>query len=299
MLHLKRYWTIIRQSGNSWKKHHAVLLSAALSYYTLFSIAPILLIIILIVGSILGEQAVKSDLISRVQYIFGADSAATVSDMIDKIRGPGKGYIATTISLIILFFTSTTLIKNIKKSLNIVWEVRSASTHWIIRQIFDRLVSFVMVLIFGALFLITFIIDTVLVGFGEFLSHFAPHFAFIYLWEGVNFLFSLTFMTFMFAIIFKILPDTKVGWKDVFPGSILTALLFSVAKLLIGYYLGNSQIGTIFGGASSLIVILIWVYYSAQLLFFGAEFTCNYAYQFGSRSRRDENAQNRHGKIEG
>jgi len=189
MSYIKGFWKITKESFVGWRNDNAILLSAALSYYTLFSLAPILLIIILI---------------------------------------------------------------------------------------------------FGFLFLITFIIDTGLVGFGEFLNQFLPHKIFIYFWESVNFLFSVTFMSIMFAIIFKVLPEAKVSWRDVWPGAVLTAFLFAIGKLLISLYLGNSRIGAIFGGASSLIVILIWVYYSAQMLFFGAEFTRNYAFKFGSYKNKEK-----------
>jgi membrane protein len=279
---LKNLLSLIRKSFSSWRDNNAIILAAALSYYALFSLAPILLIIILIAGTILGEQTVKSEIISEVQNIFGEKSAETVSKMIEKNRQPDKGYVATVISIIVLFFASTNLFKNLKKILNIIWDVSSTSRHWIFRQIFDRLLSFLMVLIFGFFFLVTFIIDTGLIGFGEFVRPILPQFAFTYLLETANFLFSVLFMSIIFAIIFKMLPETNVAWKDVFLGAVLTAILFSIGKMLIGFYLGRSRIDTIFGGASSLIVILIWVYYSAQLMFFGAEVTRNYAFQFGS-----------------
>jgi membrane protein len=284
---LREYWRIVKKSFSSWRSDNAILLSAALSYYTLFSLAPILLIIVLIAGRILGEQTVQSEIISQVQHTFGKESAQTVAGMIQRIYRPGEGYFTTTISILVLFFTSTNLFKNLKKILNIIWGVRSHSRSWVYKQIIDRLVSFGVVLIFGLLVLITLIIDTGLVAFGETLKHFLPGFAFFYLWEVVNFLFSVLFMSVIFAIVFKVLPDTKIPWCDVIFGSALTALLFSIGKWLIGLYLGRSSIGTVFGGASSLIVILIWIYYSAQIMFFGAEVTHNYAYHLGSRKEKE------------
>lgn len=288
MTYLKKFWSIIKKSFLSWRKDNANLLSAALSYYTLFSLAPILLIIILIVGTIVGEQTVKTEIIDQVQAIFGQKSAGAVSGMIERIRSGGSSYFATIISLVILFFASTNLFKNLKKILNLIWGVKPKSRNWFFKQLIDRLLSFAMVLIFGFLFLATFIIDTALVGFGKYLEQLLPHFAFIRFWEMMNFLFSVVVMSILFAIIFKVLPETSVTWWDVWLGAVLTAILFTLGKLLIGFYIGNSRIGTIFGAASSIIVILIWVYYSAHLLFFGAEVTRHFAYQFGSH--RNESA---------
>lgn len=277
-----RLWHVIWDSYRTWRKNNAPLLSAAFSYYTLFSLAPILLLVILLAGSFIGEQNIKSEITLQIKDIFGPKSAETVSGMIERTRAPHQGAIATPLSIIILFFASTNLFQNLRKILNIIWGCPPRTRNWFYSQLIDRLLSFSIVLIFGVLFIISFMIDTGLVGFGEYIKPLLPQSAYSHLWEFMNFGFSVIFMFTFFTIIYKVLPSVKIAWKDVWFGALLTAILIASTKLLIGLYLGNSRIGTIFGGASSLIVILIWTYYSAQFFLFGAEITRHFAYTFGS-----------------
>ena len=263
---LLKLWRILWNAFLSWRRNNAPLLSAAFSYYTLFSLAPILLLVILLSGSFIGEQNIKSEIILQIRDIFGSRSAEAVSDMIEKTRAPHQGAIATPISIIILLFASTNLFNNLRTILNIIWGNPARTRHWLYSEIIDRLLSFSMVLIFGVLFIISFMIDTGLVGFGEYLRPLLPQSAYTHLWGTINFIFSVLFMFLFFLTIYKV---------------------------LMGLYLGNSRVGTIFGGASSLIVILIWTYYSAQFLFYGAEITRHFAYAFGSYRKQvlEENLQ--------
>ncbi len=287
MKYFKGSWIVFRQSFLSWRDDNAVLMSAALSYYALFSMAPILLIVIQILGMIVGEQTVKEEVLMYVRDMFGQESAKTVSGMIDRVYISGNNRFAAPLGVVILLYVSTNLFKNIKKILSLIWDAPPPEKGWLLKEIIDRLLSFSMLLVFGFLFLISLIVDTGLVGFGDALQHFLPGGIAVYFWEGMNLLFSISLMSVMFGSIFKFLSPVRVSWLDVLPGAVSSGFLITAGKILIGFYIGRSRITTIFGATSSLIVILIWIYYSAQLLFFGAEVTRNFAQEFGSLSQEE------------
>lgn len=287
MLKLKDIWILTKQAAISWNEDNATVLAAALAYYTLFSLAPVILITIALAGSLFGEEAVKGQIVDQIQNLVGASSANAVENMIERASNPRTGLLTTIFSIIILLFASTNAFLNLKHSLNLIWSTQSPVKNWVFRIILDRLLSFSLIIFLGFFLILSLIFDAGIVGFRNFLSFFVSNQLLLYLLQLANFIVSLSLTTLMFLLIFKYLPDTKISWKDVWLGSVMCSFLFTLFKLLIAFYLGKSKIGTLFGGASSFIIILIWVYYSAQLLLFGAEFTKNYATSYGSRKKQE------------
>ncbi len=285
---LSIFWNIIKKSFRDWKKHKANLLAAALAYYTLFSLAPILLITIFVAGTIIGEDTVKHEIILKIRNTIGFDSAEAVKILIDRIRQPIQGIFTSILGALILFYASTNVFNNLKRALNLIWGIEIKNRHWLLEQFFNRIWSFVMILILGFLLMVSVIFDAGLVSFGDFVNQYISNKTLIYFGQAINFVFAVVLVTLIFAAIFKILPDAKVAWHDVWLGAVLTSFLFNIGKFLIAIYLGNSQINTLFGGASSFIVIMIWVYYSSQVLLLGAEFTQHYAYECGSYSQNKQ-----------
>jgi len=273
-------WRLLTATGLKWWDDNALRLSAALSYYTLFSLAPLLIIAIAVAGFVFGEKAVQGELMGQIQGFVGADSALAIQGMIESARKPSAGVFATVISLVTLVVASTGVFAELQDALNTIWKIKPRTGRGITGAARDRFMSFVLVIGVGFLLIVSLILSAALAAAGKFLDQLLPGPEFMM--HIVNFLVSFAVITLLFALMYKVLPDAHIAWDDVWIGAVVTALLFTVGKFLIGMYIGKSAVASTYGAAGSLVVILVWVYYSAMILFFGAEFTFVYANQYGS-----------------
>lgn len=280
----KTVYALLKETVTQWLADKSLKLGAALSYYTIFSLPPILLIVISLAGLVFGQDAVRGEIVRQFQGFVGAQNAQLVQTMIQTVAAPKGGIIATIIGIVILLVGATGVFGELQDSLNTIWKVKPKPNAGIKYYLRARLLSFSLILSIAFLLLVSLIVSAALSAFGSFLNN---------LWSGppimehvvqvANFILSFAVITALFAMFFKILPDAKVAWGDVWFGAAVTAFLFTVGKTLIGLYLGKSTIGSAYGAAGSVIILLLWIYYSSQILFFGAEFTNVYASRYGSK----------------
>jgi len=276
---------LIQETFREWSEDSATRLAAALAYYTTFSLAPLLVLVIAIAGLLGGHEAAQNQTMAQVEDLLGAEGREFVQGMIESASKPVTGLVATAIGAVTLLFGALGVFGELQNSLNTIWEVKPKPARGFLdgikRFIVDRLLSFTLVLGIGFLLLASLVISAALSALGEYIGARWPLADF---WlELINFVISFAVVTFLFAMIFKFLPEVDIAWKDVWLGAMVTSALFSLGKFLIGFYLGRSEVGNTFGGAGSLAILLIWIYYSAQILFFGAEFTQVYANKYGSK----------------
>lgn len=275
-------WSILKRAVTEFSNDKAVKLSASLAYYTVFSFPPMLIVIITTVGMVFGRKAVEGRVFTRLDQLVGANAAAQIEQTIRNISLSQDTKTANIIGIITLVIGATGVFTEIQDSINIIWGIKTKPKRGWLRMLFNRLLSFSMVIAIGFLLLVALVLEALLVAFSDKLKEFFPDIT-VYVFQGVNFIITFMITTLLFAIIFKVLPDARIKWKDVLVGAMVTAGLFMIGKFLIGYYLGQSTLGTDYGAAGSVIILLLWVYYSSIILFFGAEFTQVYAYRYGSR----------------
>lgn len=256
-------------------------LGAALSYYTIFSLAPILIIIIAVAGMIYGKEAVTGQIYDQIKEIVGSTAALQVQAMVKSAYAPGKSTIATIIAIGLLIFGSTTVFYQLQSALNKIWEVKPNPKKGLLLYIRSRVLSFGMIIAIGFLLLVSLVVNALMLGLSKYLMSFLPDYS-VYLFQILNLVLSLIVITLLFAMIYKFLPDAVIRWRDVWAGSLFTAILFTLGRYGIAYYLGKSDIGSAYGAAGSIVVLLVWVSYSSQILFFGAEFTQVYARRYGT-----------------
>jgi membrane protein len=276
---------LLKDTIREWREDGATRLAAALAYYTTFSLAPLLVLIIAMAGLVGGRDAAQTQTMAQVEDLLGAEGREFVQGMIESASRPTTGWTATLIGAGTLLFGALGVFGELQNSLNTIWEVKPKPARGLLdgvrRFIIKRLMSFTMVLAIGFLMLASLVISAALSALGEYIDARWPMADF---WLGlINFVISFLVITFLFAMMFKFLPEIKIAWKDVWLGAAVTSALFTLGKFLIGLYLGRSEVGTVFGAAGSLAILLIWIYYSAQILFFGAEFTQVYANRYGSK----------------
>ncbi|MDB5290876.1 MAG: putative rane protein [Phycisphaerales bacterium] len=277
---------VIKQAAEDWMEDNAMRLAASLAFYTMLSLAPLLVISIKVVGAIFGENAAKEQVQIYVREWMGDRAASAVADMIGPFARPGAGVMATTISAIILIVSASSVFGELQDALNTVWEVKPRPDRRIWHIIKERFFSYVLVLGTCFLLLVSLIISAALSALTRSFDGDPKSI----LWETINFTLSIAVITVLFAFIFKYLPDVKIRWSDVWMGAAVTGVLFTVGKLVLGWYLGRASTTSVYGAAGSLIALLLWVYYSAQILFFGAEITQAYAHQTRPRVVPTENA---------
>jgi membrane protein len=274
-------FTVLKETYSEWSEDQAARLAAALAYYTAFSIAPLLLLIISIAGLVFGREAAQGQVFAQLQGLLGAEAAGAIQDGIANSADTGAGTISVIIGLATLIWSASNVFSQLQDALNTIWEVKADPNARIMTTVRRRFLSMTMVLGIGFLLLVSLMLSAGIAAVGAFFSGFLPGGAVV--WQAVNVLLSFGVVALLFAAIYKVLPDVTISWSDVWIGAAVTALLFTVGKLLIGLYLGHASVGSTFGAAGSLLVFLVWVYYSAQILFFGAEFTQVYARRYGSR----------------
>jgi membrane protein len=250
-------------------------LAAAISFYTVFSLAPLLVIVIAVVGLAFGQEAAQGQVVGQIQGLVGPDAARMIEEMIEGARRPAAGIFATALGLGILLLGAAGVFGQLQEALNRIWDAPSSPQRRLLGLLHDRFLSFAMLLGTGFLLLVSLVVSAALQALGTVFGRWLP--SPLILLEGLHLVLSLAVITVLFALIYKILPQVRIQWRDVWVGAALTAGLFVLGKFLIGLYLGRGSFTSAFGAAGSLVVILLWVYYSAQILLFGAEFTHIYA----------------------
>jgi membrane protein len=287
-VNVKVIWKLLSATFTKWTEDHAQRLGAALAFYTVFSLAPILLIVIAMAGLVFGQEAAEGQIIGQIQDLVGDDSAKAIQGMLAYARRPSTSLIATGVALVTLLFGATSVFAQVQDALNVIWGVETKSGRGIIQIIKDRFISFVAVLGSGFLLLVSLVLSAALAAVGHTVESVLPAPELIL--QAINFLLSFVVITLLFAMIYKLIPDVLNNWQDVWVGAGMTSLLFTIGKSLIGLYLGKSEVGLAYGAAGSLIVVLLWVYYASQIFLFGAEFTAVYAAFRGSQLKPTPNA---------
>lgn len=273
---------LVRTAMAGWSDDYAQSMGAALAYYTTFSIAPMLLLVISIAGMAFGDEAARGEIAAQLDHLLGAQGALAVQSLVESADRPADGLLASLVGGVLVLIGATTVFGELQDSLDRIWQVPNERREGsILRLIRSRLLSFGMILGIGFILMVSLIFSAALSALGKWWS---PWFAG---WETiagvVNLVFGFALTTGMFAMIYKIMPRVKIRWSEVWIGAALTALLFTLGKFLIGLYIGRSAIASGFGAAGSLVALLVWVYYSAQIFLMGAEFTWAYSNIFGSR----------------
>jgi len=271
-------WALLGETFVEWYEDRAPRLGAALAFYTVFALAPGLILIMALAALLLGKEAAQGQIISQVQDLAGEAGAQAVRAAIESARSAGSSLLATTLGVITLLFGLWGVFGELQDALNTIWGVTTPPARGVISLIKKRFWSATMVVGIGFLLLVSLAVSAWLAVLGKFFSGLLPLPAAAM--EMTNALLSFVIITFMFAVIYKLLPDVRIAWRNVWTGAAVTAVLFTIGKTLIGLYLGRSTVASVYGAAGSLIVILLWVYYSAQIVFFGAEFTKVYSRRF-------------------
>lgn len=281
---------LLQETFQEWNQDKASRLAAALAYYTIFSLAPLLILVIAIAGAFFGQDAAREAILNQMQNLVGQDGASVMQDALENANQTGRssGIIASLISIALLLFGASGVFAQLQEALNTIWNVEAKPDNAAKGFVRKRLLSFAMILAIGFLLIVSLVVSAVLSAFSDYLSQIMPGFG--GLWQLVNFALSLVILAVLFAMMYKFVPDVRIKWSDVWVGGLITAVLFTIGKFLIGLYLGHSSFSSTYGAAGSLVVILAWVYYSAQILFFGAEFTQVYARRYGSRIQPNEHA---------
>jgi membrane protein len=273
-------WQILRAAGVDWVEDKASQLGASLAFYSVLSIAPLVIIALSVAALVLDEKAATTQFLGQMNELVGKEGAEAIAGMIDNAKKPATGIVATVLAVATLLFGASGVFGQLQDAMNTIWEVPPKKSGGWWNMIRSRFLSIVMVLGTGFLLLVSLVLSTAIAALGNEVGRAWPAL------EPVshigNAVVTFLVVTVLFALIFKFLPDAKVAWRDVWVGALMTAILFTIGKMLIGLYLGKSAVGSSYGAAGSLVVLLVWIYYSAQILFFGAELTQAYAKRVGS-----------------
>lgn len=272
----------LKQVATEFTEDDILKYSASLAYYTVFSLAPLLIIIISLCGLLFGHDAIQGHVYGQIKGLVGTDAAAQIQDAIKNIHITGHNFFASVVSIIVLLIGATGIFGEVQDSLNKIWglRIKTRKTWW--KLILNRILSFSLIVSIGFVLMVSLLLNALIAAFGQYLSQYTAGFSvlMIQLTDSV-----LTFVatTFLFSLMFKMLPDAKIKWKDVLVGGLITSIFFTLGKLAIGYYLGQSNITSVYGAAGSIMIIMVWVYYSAVILYLGAEFTKVYAKFYGGK----------------
>ncbi len=288
-MNLKEAFSILKQTFYEWMDDQAPTLGAALAYYTVFSLAPLLIISISIAGLAFGREAAEGQIFNQLRGLLGDASGQAIQNIVqDASAEPKTGLVATVLGFVMLLFGASGVFGQLQTSLNAIWGVQPKPGRGVLGIIRDRILSFGFILVVGFLLLVSLLLTAAISFVGQGFGEMVPGMEALV--QLLNVILSLGVITLLFAMMFKFLPDAKIAWRDVWIGAFITALLFSVGKFALGLYLGRSGVASSYGAAGALIVLLLWVYYSSQILFFGAELTQVYANRFGSRVTPSSNA---------
>lgn len=283
----KAYGQILKRTAVEWWNDNTFRLAASLAFYTIFSLAPILLISVGVAGWVFGEEAAARQIVAQVNQLVGPEGGRAIQEVLRSAADSGKSPLAVMLGVITVIIGSTAVFAELQSALNHVWGVSvDLDRNLLVRFILDRLLSFTMVLGVGFMLLVSLIMSALLAGAQEFFTQWTPTMP--WLWRLLNFAVSFLYITVLFMMIYKFLPDVRNTWHDVAVGAVVTAILFSIGKFAIGAYLGRMSIGSTYGAAGSFVVLLVWIYYSALISFFGAEFTQVYTRMYGSTLRPED-----------
>ena len=278
---MRTWWTLLKEAFEKWSADKAPRLGAALSYYTVFSLVPLLVLTISIAGLVFGTEAAQEAIMTQIESLVGPQSAAAIKQMLEIAQRPSSGALASAIAVVTLLLGASGVFAQLQDALNTVWGVEPKAGRGLWGTIKDRLFSLMAVLGTGFLLLVSLVLSAALAAFGKMFQGRLPgHEGLLHL---ADLAISFGVITLLFAMMFKLLPDAKIAWRDVWIGAGLTSVLFTVGKFAIGMYLGKADVGSAYGAAGSLVILLVWVYYSSQILLYGAEFTSVYANRYGSR----------------
>ena len=289
---MKKYLGLFKETFTEFGEDKAPRLGAALAYYTIFSIGPLLLIAVAMAGIFYGQEAAQGRISAELSKVLGPQMAEATEKMVQAAAKPKSGMLATIVGVLTLMLGASGVFGQLKDALNTIWNVEKKKTAGFMGFIKERFLSMAMVLGVGFLLLVTLVVDAGIAAVGDRLAQFVGGEAVM---QAIQLVISFVVVTVLFAAMFRILPDLKIAWHDVWFGAIFTSLLFVVGKFGLGLYLGKAAVGSAYGAAGSLVILLVWVYWSAQILFLGAEFTQVYARRYGSlkgdTSKRDARAQ--------
>jgi membrane protein len=279
--HIKNLLGSIKRTAIEWYHNDAQTQAAALAYYTTFSIAPLLIIAIAVAGFLFGEEAARGQVQKQLLGLVGPNGATVIESMMKSTQHTDAGILATLLGIFVLLFGATGAFAQMQSAINFIWQIKpkSVGARGFLRT---RFLSFGLVLGIGFLLLVSLVLSAVLAALGSYVTGFMP--AWVVLIEILNVVFTFAAITVLFAMIYKFLPDAKILWRDVWLGSIMTSLFFTLGKTAIGLYLGRSAVSSAYGAAGALAIVLLWVYYSSQILLFGAQFTKVYAQEHGGFS---------------
>jgi membrane protein len=274
---------LIRRTILAFIEDGALSRGAAIAYYTIFSIAPVLVIVIAIAGLIFGREAAQGEIVRQLSGLMGQDSAEALEAMIRSASNRQSGVTATIIGTATLLLTATGVFGEMQTSLNAIWKAQP-STSTVSQLVRARIASLGLIVALGFVLMVSLVVSAALTALGSYLQSVFPGVHFLL--QALNFVLSLVLISALFAAIYKILPDTPIAWRHVIAGAVVTALLFTIGKTIIGLYIGSSKVASSYGAAGALVVVLLWVYYSAQIFLLGAEFTKIYAEGDRARSQR-------------
>jgi len=276
----RQIWALLKDAANGWSEHRASRIGAALAFYTVFSLGPILLLAVAVAGLFFGQRAATGEIHQQIASLIGPQAAAEVEALLVRAHRPEAGIVATAISVVTLLLSADTALVELKSGLDEIWSMPTASTRWYWDYLRSRLLSIGLILSLGFLLLASLLFSAAL-GALEALSR--GIFIVGVVLRSTSALISFGLAVLLFATVYKVLPSVKLAWRDVAVGALITAILFTIGKYAISLYLGSSTVASTYGAAGSVIVVLLWVYYSAQVFLLGAELTRGYACRFGSR----------------
>jgi membrane protein len=279
-------WRLIKETIDEWQRDKVDQMAAALAYYTLFSIAPLLVIAVAVAGAVFGQEAARGEIVTQIQGLLGKAGAEVVQTALANTQNPqaGNGIVPSIISTLALLFGASGVFIQLQDSLNVVWNVKPSTKAGVTAVVRKRIFSFAMVITIGFILMVSLIVSAGLSALSTFTNQLFP--AIEIFWKVFNIGISLGVFTLLFALIYKYLPDITIAWRDVLVGAFFTSILFSIGKELLGFYLGNGSFGSAYGAAGSVVTVLAWIYYSVQIMLFGAEFTQVYTRKYGSRRDR-------------
>ena len=280
---------MIKESAKDWSDDNAGRLAAALACYTLLSIAPLLVLSVAVAGLWFGDEAARGQIVNQIGSVVGTEAGTAVQTIAANAKEPSAGIISTVIGIAVLLFGASGVFNELQSALNTIWEVQPKPNQGIRGFLRHRLFSVAMVLAVAFLLLVSLLVSAGLSAAGKFFEQHLPGGE--GLWQVLNFVIALGVTTVLFGLIYKVIPDAIMRWRDVWVGAFVTAALFTIGKLLLGLYLGKSSTTSSFGVAGSVVALVLWVYYSSQILFLGAEFTQVYARRFGGQIQPSKNAQ--------
>ncbi len=294
-MRLRQVWRLLKETFSEWQVNEVSLLASSLAYYTVFSIAPLMVIIITILGAIYGEATAQQQIVDQMTEIVGKEAAQLLATAIANLRQDATGGLLQLIfSIGFLIFGASGVFAQIQYALDKIWEVKPEPKRQIFHFLRKRILSFAMVLVIAFLLFVSYIVRNILFVIVNYLSDLLPGLSF--LWQFLSFLLSFGILTFLFAAIYTILPDAQVAWRSAGVGAAITAILFMIGQLFFGLFLSQTDIGSAYGVAGSFVIITTWIYYAAHILFLGAEFTKIYAKMQGSPIMPEEYAIHTSGK---